>query len=140
MSDLREQLQLARTEYLRASYPGNLAVDILWNGNALQPTERHELPPVIPRWKILLGSGLGLTGVAAVIAMFISLERTPRSTIRATRPPPGAQARGVLSIPSKPDTPDNVRIVPAALAVSRISTIGVMGPIPARPPITKPQL
>jgi hypothetical protein len=137
MSDLRDQLQHARTEYLIARYPGNLAVDILWNGNALQPTERHELPPVISRWKILLGSGLGLTGVAALIAMFISLEQTPRSTIRAIPRPQRAQVNNVLSIPPMPATPANVRLVPTG--ITRISTIGQPRALPAKPPMTKPK-
>jgi len=135
MSHLRRQLQQARTQHLAARYPGNLAVDILWNGNALQPTERHELPPVIPRWKILLGSGLGLTGVAAVIAMFISLERTPRSTIRAIAHPQRGQVNTLLSLPPIPATPPNIRIVPNG--VPRISTIGQPRALPAKPPMTK---
>jgi hypothetical protein len=137
VSDFRDKIQLARTEYLTARYPGNLAVDILWNGNALIPTERHELPPAVPRWKILLGSGLGLTGVAAVIAIFISLERTPRNTIRATPRPQRVHATAVLAIPERPPTPENVRLVPP---MRRISTLGPIGAFPPKPTMTKPQM
>jgi hypothetical protein len=133
MSRLRDQLRHARTGYLAVRYPGNLAVDVLWDGNALRPAEPVEIPPNSARWRIMFASGLGLTGVAAVILMFISVDRTPRPTFRA-RPAARPTYVSLLRMPPRPQTPQNVRVVPAGHPITRVSSAGIMGPFPGKPP------
>jgi hypothetical protein len=124
MSELREKLHKSRREYVTARYPGNLAVDILWNGSALRPVERLVLHPRPPRWRVVLGWGLGLIGAAAVISMFLWLERTPPAPQRqwtARRP----SVNTLLQVPEKPPLPESVRLVPRGHVAA-----------PARPPDT----
>src|SRR5688572_20879609 len=120
MSRLREQLRHARTGYLAFTYPGNLAVDVLWDGNALRPAEPVEAPAGPARWRIMFASGLGLAGVAAVIFMLISVERTPRAAIRSRPARPSYVS--LLRMPARPETPENVRIIPAGHRIIRVST------------------
>ena len=135
MSELREQLKRARGAYLAVQYPGNLAVDVLWGGEALQPAElAAQTPPPVPRWRILVGSAVGLTGVAAVILMFLSLQRPPREAYRV-RPRQRDSVQAVLRLPPRPQTPGNVRFAPSGAAVIRVSSVGAVHALPAKPAV-----
>src|SRR5687767_1287503 len=136
MSRLREQLRHARTGYLAVTYPGNLAVDVLWDGNALRPAEPVEIPGNPARWRIMFASGLGLAGVAAVVLMFISVERTPPPAIRSGPARPSYVS--LLRMPTRPETPENVRLIPAGHRITRVSTAGTMGTFPAKPATVAP--
>jgi hypothetical protein len=69
MSDLRKQLELAKSEYERVSYPGNLAADVL-----------HPRRSMIFR---LIVSAAAVSAVAAAVALWMTIQ--PLAT-RSTKP------------------------------------------------------
>jgi hypothetical protein len=138
MSELRETLDRAKGRHAAARYPGNLAVDVLWDGNALRPAQRYILPPRPPRWRVMLGWGIGASAAAAVVSMFFWLERTPSSRHRdMTWSAPAAPVRTVLHVPERPLMPPEPRLVPAgrlATPPKPFTDVHMTFSVPPRPP------
>ena len=118
MSQLRDQLRTARTEYGALTYPGVLADEIL--------PERRRLH--IGRW-LLLGTGFGAGSLAAAAAIALALVNfLPR---QAERPIGGemiarvtsSETFGVLS--QLPDQLSHITVVPVEKIRSTLHYFGV---------------